>query len=150
MEQVKNTPRDPSPYGLIQEELRDEPWRMLIACIMLNLTNIKQVRPIITEFFERYPDAESAASAEPLEMAEVIRTLGLYNRRVKNIIEFSYAWAFGGHEIDSTTIEKLPGIGRYAGDSYKIFVEGSLGVEPTDRKLKKYVLWATEGVVEDE
>lgn len=134
------TPKKRSPYGLIQEELRDRPWRLLIACMMLNLTNIKQVRPVITQFFLQYPDAFAAANASHDEMASIIKPLGLYNRRTKNIIKFSYAWAFD--DFDPQKIEKLTGIGKYAVDSYNIFVNGSLDVTPSDLKLKKYLEWA--------
>lgn len=32
-----------SPFGLIEEELYGDPWRLLIACILLNKTSITQV-----------------------------------------------------------------------------------------------------------
>lgn len=32
-----------SPFGLIEEELYSDPWRLLIACILLNKTSITQV-----------------------------------------------------------------------------------------------------------
>lgn len=131
------TPRDPSPFGLIQEELRNRPWHMLIACMMLNLTNIKQVRPIIWSFFDHYPDPATASEADPAEMANMLRPLGLYNRRAKMIIRFSRAF-----QDEWDDVLKLPGIGKYAADSYKIFVMGSLDVMPTDSKLKKYKEWA--------
>jgi methyl-CpG-binding domain protein 4 len=132
-----DTPRDASPYGLIQEELRDQPWRLLVACIMLNLTNIKQVRPIIWEFFRRYSTPEAAASADETELAELIRPLGLYNRRAKSIIRLSSAITRPWRDVDD-----LPGVGKYAADSFRIFVEGKMDVDPTDAKLRKYVEWA--------
>ena len=32
-----------SPFGLIEEELYGDPWRLLTACILLNKTSITQV-----------------------------------------------------------------------------------------------------------
>ena len=32
-----------SPYGLIEEQLYDNPWKLLVACILLNKTSIAQV-----------------------------------------------------------------------------------------------------------
>lgn len=132
-----DTPLQRSPYGLIQEELRDQPWRLLIACIMLNLTSIKQVRPIIDGFFEMFPSPEAAVRADPGSIADVIRSLGLYNRRSRAIIRLSEA--FNGQWSD---VNDLPGVGKYASDSYNIFVKGKIDTEPTDSKLKKYVEWA--------
>lgn len=134
---LMDTPRKPSPFGLIQEELRDQPWRLLIACVMLNLTNIKQVRPIITQFFELYPDPESCAAADPTILADLIRPLGLYNRRAKTMIKLSQHF-----HTKWTHVDDLPGVGKYASDSYRIFVEGKMDVTPTDSKLKKYLEWA--------
>ena len=34
-----------SPYGLIEEQLFGDPWRLLVACILLNQTAAKGVRP---------------------------------------------------------------------------------------------------------
>lgn len=131
------TPKHASPFGLIQEELRDQPWRLLVACMMLNLTNIKQVRPVIEAFFDRFPTPELAAEANQAELAELIRSLGFYNRRSVSIIKLSRAYI--GTWTDVT---KLPGVGKYAADSYRIFVEGKMDVIPTDKKLAKYIDWA--------
>lgn len=134
------TPRDASPFNLIQEELRDEPWRLLVACIMLNLTNIVQVRPIIALFFEKYPDCTSVTPDDEAAIAELIRPLGLYNRRAKSIVKMSLAYQRGW-----SVITDLPGVGKYAADSYRIFCEGRLDdVQPTDKKLLKYIGWARE------
>lgn len=132
------TPTKISPYGLIQEKLRDDPWKMLIACMMLNLTSIVQVRPIIKRFFELYPDAMAASGAKPDELATLLKPLGLYNRRSKTIIKFSRAWSKGGWK----QLRDLPGVGKYAEDSYTIFVRGTLDAKPTDAKLVKYLVWA--------
>ncbi len=32
-----------SPFGLIEEQLFGNPWKLLIACILLNKTNVVQV-----------------------------------------------------------------------------------------------------------
>lgn len=132
-----NTPRIRSPYGLIQEELRDQPWRLLVACIMLNLTSIKQVRPVISQFFERFPTADDCASASQAEIAELIKPLGLYNRRAATMIKLSKAFS-----LERKSVRDLPGVGDYAADSWRIFVDGKMDVEPKDSKLKKYIEWA--------
>lgn len=136
------TPRTASPFGLIQEELRDQPWRLLVACVMLNMTSIGQVRPVIRQFFLLYPTACDAAAAEHASLAELLRPLGLHNRRARSLIALSNA--FDGCWND---VIELPGVGRYAADSYKIFVQGSIDVEPTDKKLQKYIIWAREQTI---
>ena len=47
-----------SPYGLIEEELFGNPWRLLIACILLNKTSIVQAHSGITScalVWDAYP-----------------------------------------------------------------------------------------------
>ena len=34
-----------SPFGLIEEQLFGNPWKLLVACILLNKTNVIQVPP---------------------------------------------------------------------------------------------------------
>ena len=104
---------------------------------MLNLTSIKQVRPVINDFFKRFPTPESVITSSHDEIADVIRPLGLYNRRATSIMKLSNAFNSRWNDVDD-----LPGIGKYAADSYRIFVEGKIDVEPADKKLVKYVDWA--------
>lgn len=132
-----NTPKQRSPYGLIQEDLRNQPWKLLIACMMLNLTNIKQVKQVIYNFFERWPTPDSISESDAKDIAGLIKPLGLYNRRTKSIIKFSKAF-----KDEWKSVYDLPGVGKYAADSYRIFIEGKIDVEPSDSKLKAYVEWA--------
>lgn len=106
--------------------------------MMLNQTNARQVKPILDDFFFRWPWPDSAALAEPDEMATMIRSLGLQNRRARSIIRMSREFCAG------VPVEELHGIGKYALDSYRIFVKGELpGVDDVDDKeLKNYLRWA--------
>lgn len=120
---------------LIQEIYADSPWRMLIGCIMLNQTTSKQVYKIHEEFFRRYPDAAEAERADPNEMSELLAPLGLKNNRTKTIRRFSSDWI----NLDWKNPIELFGIGKYASDSYEIFIKKNLNVEPTDKVLLKYL-----------
>ena len=128
-----------SPLGLIQEDLRYEPWRLLVACLMLNQTSIRQVRPVIWTFFARWPTPEDAAEAGPDDMAETIRSLGLQRRRAGLLIRMSRAYTGWLPEQD---VLELPGVGKYAADSYNMFIRGNVVTDVTDKELRKYVDWA--------
>lgn len=71
-------------FPLIQEYYFPDRWKMLICCLMLNMTSHKQVYPIIEGFFERWPSPEAATVASLKEMKEYIKPLGMYNKRAKN------------------------------------------------------------------
>lgn len=141
------TPHERSPYDLLQERYFAHPWELLVVCILLNQTSNKQVKPILDEFFSRWPTPKKAAHAEPTEMSALIKPLGLYNRRVQTIIKMSHEYIriaeeYGTSEMD---VEKLHGIGKYAIDSWKMFVHPREIVEDvTDKKLRLYVDWAKE------
>ena len=77
------------------------------------------------------------AKAEPAELAELLRPLGFYNRRAATLIKFSTEWI----EKKWTHPIELHGIGQYASDSWDIFYNNRLDIEPNDGVLVKYVLW---------
>lgn len=118
---------------LLQEEFQDDPWKMLIACIMLNQTGNKQVRKVIYEFFERWPSPKELIQADESQIKNSIKSLGLYNRRTKSIINFSKSW------IEKGWHDGLPGIGQYAKDSYEIFQNKNPQIKSKDKILSKYL-----------
>jgi adenine-specific DNA glycosylase len=127
-----------SPFLFEQEQYIDDPWKMIIVCMMLNQTSYKQVDRVKDTFFGRFPDAEILLNANDEDIIGVIRSLGFYNRRCKLFKDFSREWIKGRWE----KIEDLPGVGKYASDSWKIFQEGKLDIDVQDKELKKYVEWA--------
>lgn len=100
---------------------------------MLNQTSNLQVRRVIYRFFERWPTPESIVAEDPKIVSEEIKSLGFRNRRTETIQRFSSAWIKGGDPL------KMPGIGKYAADSYKIFILNDRTVSPTDKILQAYL-----------
>ena len=54
-------PTSSDEFGLIQEKLRHEPWKMLVAVIFLNKTNAKVALPLLGQLFERWPTPEAVS-----------------------------------------------------------------------------------------
>lgn len=79
----------PSPFGLIEELLTDDPWKLLVGCIMLNQTTRSQMDPVLHVFLEKFPTAAVAAAASVEEITQVVAPLGLQERRPVAIIRFS-------------------------------------------------------------
>ena len=119
---------------LIQEDYLHDPWKMLVCCILLNQTNNKQVRPILSSVFELIPDPMSTIGCDPEVLAAVIKTTGFQNIKSRRIIALSSKWINGFNSVS-----ELPGIGQYGKDSWGIFVEGDLSVDPQDKKLRMYL-----------
>lgn len=119
---------------LIQEEFLDNPWKMLVCCILLNQTNNRQIRPILSSVFELIPDPISASGCEEKSLAAVIKTTGFQNVKASRIKKLSQKWLSGFEDP-----KELPGIGQYGRDSWEIFVNGNVEVRPSDKKLKAYL-----------
>jgi methyl-CpG-binding domain protein 4 len=133
---------------ILQEVYQDDPWRMLVGCILLNLTTRAQVDRVREELFERWPYSLALAEAITDDLAEVIRPLGLYRRRAVTLRRFSSDWYESermpepGHVWPSVEqVSDMYGIGKYALDSYKIFVlRWPMAPEDVDdRVLKRYL-----------
>jgi len=131
-----------SPYSLLQEQLRDDEWKVLIACVMLNLTTVIQVKRVIWKFFSMYPDPESCVRGDPDDIRELIRPLGMYNRRTRSLQMLSQSFVDGEYK----SVRDLPGVGKYAADSHRMFCEGYLVENVQDEKLKAYLSWAKQHV----
>lgn len=119
---------------LIQEDYLDDPWKMLVCCILLNQTNNKQVRPILSSVFDLIPNPMSASGVDVKVLAEVIKTTGFQNVKASRIKKLSQKWMEG-----FSSVSDLPGIGKYGNDSWEIFINKKIDITSTDKKLAKYL-----------
>jgi len=119
---------------IIQERWSLTPWHMFVCCLLLNQTSNRQVKPLLKKFFTRYPSPENLVSADMEELKELIRPLGFYNRRAQTLIRFSKEYL--GEWKDP---RELYGIGKYAWDSYRIFILGDFEIETEDKVLRAYL-----------
>ena len=124
---------------LIQEEYLDNPWKMLVCCILLNQTNNKQVRPILGAVFDLIPDYQSAIDCRRESIAAVIKTTGFYNVKAGSIKRMSKQWPEFCDKKNGMKVTDLSGIGIYAKESWDIFVNNDLTIVPTDKKLRAYL-----------
>ena len=93
------------------------------------------------DLFRLYPDANSMAAADVVSLAEILRPLGLYNRRAKSLKRFSYEF----ENLDWEVPSDLYACGKYADECYRVFCSGDWkGVSTDDGSLKRYVAWLWE------
>lgn len=107
---------------------------MLVCCVLLNQTNNKQVRPILSSVFRLIPNPESAITCNTESLAAVIKTTGFQNVKASRIINLSRKWLEGFDDI-----KDLPGIGQYGKDSWEIFINKDLSIQTRDKKLFAYL-----------
>ena len=88
----------------------------LLSAVMLSAqttdVSVNKVTPVL---FEKYPTPEAMAEADPLDVQEIIKTIGLYKNKSKNIVALSkmlvsdYDGEVPGNYDD---LVRLPGVGR--------------------------------------
>ena len=90
-------------------------FQLLVAVMLSAQTTDVSVNRVTPELFAKYPNAEAMAKADPLEVQEIIKTIGLYKNKAKNVVSLSKMLTenYGGEvpgEYDE--LIKLPGVGR--------------------------------------
>ncbi|MCC6960303.1 MAG: DNA-binding protein [Dehalococcoidia bacterium] len=96
-----------------------DPYRVLIAEMMLRRTRADQVGPIYERFVDRFPDARALAAAWEVEVADLLRPLGLawrvpaFRQMARMLVE-----EYGGTvPRDRRALISLPGVGEYVADA---------------------------------
>ena len=88
----------------------------LLSAVMLSAqTTDVSVNKVTPELFNKYPTAEAMAEADPQDVQEIIKTIGLYKNKSKNIVALSKVLVsdYGGEVPGSfDELVKLPGVGR--------------------------------------
>ena len=154
-------PLSSTSFGLVQESLAHDPFRLLIAVIFLNKTRGSVALPVFYELMERYPTPADLAVADLDDVVDIIEHLGLQNQRAMKCINLAKAWLErppekgkrfrllhypnkdDGKDVKADEvldeddkrvaweIGQLPGVGTYAIDSWRIFCRDELRGLPT-------------------
>ena len=140
-----------SPFGLLEEILWQDEWKLLVSCMMLNCTTRLQVDRVLWRLFLLAPTAADAVelgkTPEGLEALErVIAPLGLHRKRTEAFVKLSadveaQRAAHGGRVKN---VSACHGVGVYAADAHALFVDGVLAGPPRDHALRWYHAWAQE------
>jgi len=101
--------------------LREFPWRednrssyeVLIAEIFLKQTRASMVADIYPAFIDRFSKARQLTSANEAEIIQIIRPLGLYNRRAKALKTIGESVGGTGVPPVKEDLLKLPQVGPY-------------------------------------
>lgn len=90
-------------------------YELIVAVALSAQTTDKSVNQVSPALFERYPDAKALAAAEPSEVEEYIKRIGMYRTKAKNIVAMAQKICcdFGGKvPNDYDSLISLPGVGR--------------------------------------
>ena len=158
------------------ESVRDDPWKVLIAVRLLNVTTGKAAIPVFCKIISRWPTPQDLVRgglchrvyliyqtdikvpAPQDELVELLRPLGLYNKRARWLKDVSERF-LEDQEVPSGSLTSIlsderivpaaprlhyPGVGPYALDSLRIFCSGDKDawkyVMPRDKELVRYLV----------
>lgn len=91
------------------------PYELLVATILSAQSTDKQVNKVTKILFEKYPNVWAIAALTPEQLAEEIKSIGLYKMKSKNIVATSKILTECYHGQVPETLETLitlPGVGR--------------------------------------
>ncbi len=123
---------------------RPTPFRTLLAEVLLQHTPASRVEPVFDEVVTGWPTFAALAAADPAELADILRPLGLHRRRAQSLVELAKIvnTRWSGHPPGTQRlIAELPGVGPYssglaaavAGEPASTYVDGGIA-----RMLKRY------------
>ena len=110
-----------------------DPFTHFVACVLLNRTSSKQVARVLPVLLARHGTPDAMVSADPGELAELLRPLGFFRSRAVRLIELAGDYARLGPSPE------LRGVGRYGWQSYEILFLGRRPEGVTDKALLLYL-----------
>lgn len=110
---------------------------MLVRCQLANVTSGAQARPALKTLMKLYTIRELAAE-DPEALHHILKPLGMWRRRALILTSMARAWMARRPRCRADVL-RMPGCGRYAADSWSIFIERNHAIQPDDRKLKSYL-----------
>lgn len=90
-------------------------FQLLVSVVLSAQTTDKSVNLVTKELFEAYPDAHALAAARQEDVIEIIRRIGMYKTKSKNILALAKMLEeqYGGKvPEDYDSLVSLPGVGR--------------------------------------
>lgn len=90
-------------------------FQLLVSVVLSAQTTDKSVNIVTKELFDTYPDAQSLACARQEDVMEIIKRIGMYKTKSKNILALAKMLTdqYGGRvPEDYDSLIALPGVGR--------------------------------------
>ncbi len=130
-----------------QKNLREFPWRntsnpykVLIAEIMLQQTDTNKVKQVYNDFLEEFSNVEELADASYEDINKYISKIGLSYRteRLLNIASVIKARWNGQVPTNPTDLKSLPGVGDYIANSVGA-ISGDYSVPAVDSNVIRII-----------
>ncbi|MBS3900559.1 MAG: endonuclease III [Dethiobacter sp.] len=93
----------------------ETPWQLFVATVLSAQSTDKQVNRVTALLFDKYPCPAQLAALTPEELAEEIKSIGLFRSKSKHLVASAKALLerHGGEvPSDLTSLLALPGVGQ--------------------------------------
>jgi A/G-specific adenine glycosylase len=121
------------------------PYRLLIAEVMLHQTQVSRVRGLYTPFLKRFPTLRALASARQTEVMVAWRGMGYNNRAVRlhRLARQVVEQRKGNLPVSVANWQSLPGIGKYTAHALVVSIrqEDLPVVDANIRRVLSRLFW---------
>ena len=93
----------------------DSPFQLVVATVLSAQTTDRRVNTVTPTLFAQYPTAAALAAADPQRVEDIIRPIGFYHAKTRNIIALAAQLESRFHGQVPDTMDELvtlPGVGR--------------------------------------
>ncbi len=123
-----------------------DPFKVLISTILSARAKDEVTEEVSEKLFKIYPDAKSLANAKKQDVINIIKKIGFYNNKSKNIIETAKMLLkeFNSTVPDTLTdLIKLPGVGRKVGNCVLVysFKQDAIPVDTHVHRISNRLGW---------
>jgi endonuclease-3 len=90
-------------------------WELLVATVLSAQATDAQVNRTTPALFARFPTPEALAAADPGEVEDLIRSIGLFRTKARNLVALARKLVVehaGEVPEEREALERLPGVGR--------------------------------------
>lgn len=153
--------RPAAPVGLVAERLaRAYPgarteldhasaFELLVATVLSAQSTDVGVNAVTPELWDRWPDPRALAAADPAEVEQVLRPIGMAPTKARRILALAEILASrhgGVVPADRGALEALPGVGRKTASVVLgvWFGQGALAVDTHVGRLARRLGWTTQ------
>ena len=124
-------------------------YELLISIILSAQTTDKNVNKVTKNLFKLYPDFSSLGNAKITDIEEIIKPLGLYKNKAKNIVSTAKELLDKGYEVvpnDFDLLISLSGVGRKTANVFlaEYYDSNTLGVDTHINRIAKRLNIASE------
>lgn len=126
-----------------------DPWQLLVATVLSAQTTDENVNKATPGLFERWPDPEALAGADPEEVERAVYSTGFYRQKTASIVALSQDLVerYGGEvPADLEELVTLHGVGRKTASVVlaEAFGKPAIAVDTHVRRLARRLGLTTE------